>query len=165
MKIKERKIEFIEYEDERELDPADLSLLQKARETADNAHAPYSGFYVGAAVLLEDGTIVPGSNQENIAYPDGLCAERVALFYASSQYPGIAVDTIAITAKADGFHISTPVTPCGSCRQVMAEMENKYSKRMRLILAGETGSVLLIKGIDNLLPLMFHANELKKRLK
>jgi cytidine deaminase len=117
---------------------------------------------VGAAVLLDNGKIFTGNNQENVAYPSGICAERVALFYASSQYPDIPVKAIAISARARGFKINSPVTPCGSCRQVMAETENRFQQKMKLIMRGENGKINVVDGIKNLLPLMFRAEELKK---
>lgn len=163
MTIKEKKITITEYEKESELEPKDLELLTRAGEAVVNAYAPYSGYHVGAAVRLENGVIILGNNQENVAYPDGMCAERVALFYASSQYPDVPVEAVAITARAGEFIIDMPVTPCGSCRQVMAEWENRFNKGIRLILKGETGRIIIINGVDNLLPLMFKAEELKKR--
>ncbi|MBN1338851.1 MAG: cytidine deaminase [Bacteroidales bacterium] len=163
MIINEKKITIFEIQDEHELEPGDLGLLEKAREAVGNAYAPYSGYHVGAAVRLANGVTVQGNNQENVAYPDGMCAERVALFYASSQYPDIPVQAVAITARAADFLIDSPVTPCGSCRQVMAEWENRYNQGIRLILQGEAGIIYLVDGVDNLLPLMFRAENLKKK--
>ncbi|HHN47661.1 MAG TPA: hypothetical protein ENN08_01775 [Bacteroidales bacterium] len=105
--------------------------------------------------------IVTGNNQENAAYPSGLCAERVALYYASAEYPGQAVDTIAVVARADGMDLPEPVTPCGACRQVMAEYEQLSKKKMRVILATESGKCILVEGMENLLPLAFLAKHLK----
>jgi cytidine deaminase len=119
------------------------------------AYAPYSEFHVGAAVLLENGEIIAGNNQENAAYPSGLCAERVALFYAGSQYPTIAIKTIAISVKSKNVIISEPLSPCGGCRQVIAEYENKFKKPIRIIMSGEKGQIYIANSIESLLPLMF----------
>ncbi|MCB0805700.1 MAG: cytidine deaminase [Bacteroidales bacterium] len=154
-------ISYFEYDHPEELSNEDQELLQKAEQIASNAYAPYSGFFVGSAVLLENGEIYAGSNQENVAFPSGLCAERVALFYATSRYPDIPVKSIAITAKSGEFVVKDPVTPCGACRQVMAEIEIRFDNPIRLILKGATNKVLVVKGINNMLPLMFQAKELK----
>jgi len=151
-----------EYESRDELTSVDNMLLQKAIEAVDNAYAPYSTFYVGAAALLENGEIVIGNNQENAAYPSGLCAERVALFYASSIFPDVPVKAIAITAKAKNFTITEPVAPCGACRQVMAETENRFKNILRVIMMGEEGVIHVVEGMENILPSAFHAEELKK---
>ncbi len=159
------KIEFAisyeEYSGIDELKTEDRSLLEHARKAIKSAYAPYSTYHVGAAVLLSDGQIVTGNNQENVAYPSGICAERVALFYASSQFPDIPVKAIAVTAKAKHFNVKSPVTPCGSCRQVMAEIENRYHSELRLIMHGENGKIIIVEGVKNILPLMFTAEELK----
>jgi len=158
----ELKTVFIEYNSLEELLQDDRDLILLAKEAADTAYAPYSKFHVGAALRLENGICIKGSNQENVAYPSGLCAERVAMFTASTQYPGMPVTAIAITAKTDNFKIDTPITPCGSCRQVLAEYEHLFKKPIRIILTGETGSVFVIDKIEDLLPLGFKADELKK---
>ena len=124
---------FDVYSNETELNQLDFKLLAEAKEAVLKAYAPYSNFHVGAAVLLEDGTIIQGNNQENIAYPSGLCAERVALFHAGAQFPGIAVDLICIVAKGDLMPISQLLSPCGACRQVMLESENRQNKPNRTL--------------------------------
>jgi len=144
-----------------ELEEAERKLLEAATESCDKAYAPYSSFKVGAAVLLENGKIVYGNNQENAAYPSGLCAERVAMFSASAQYPGIPIIAIAITAKSGVFHVNFPVSPCGACRQVMAEYENHGNKPIKVILKGESGKIIIVKNISTLLPLAFNASHLK----
>jgi len=111
--------------------------------------------------MLENGVCVKGCNQENVAYPSGLCAERVAVFSAYSQYPGIAMNTIAITAKSKNFCIDSPITPCGSCRQVLAEYEHLQGTPIRIILTGETGKVLVISKVEDILPLSFKEEKLK----
>ena len=161
MNEKELKITYQEFDTPGQLAPADSSLLAMALETTRNAYAPYSGYCVGAAILLDNGEIVCGSNQENAAYPSGLCAERVAMFAASSQYPDIAMNTIAITAHTEKFEIDCPVSPCGSCRQVMAEYEHRQNKKIRIILSGTKGKIYLINGIDSLLPFVFNSENLK----
>ncbi len=144
------------------LPAADRELLTRAIESAGHAYAPYSRFFVGAALRLKNGQIVTGNNQENVAYPSGLCAERVALFHASSNYPGEPVESIAISANAHDFDITSPVTPCGSCRQVIAETENRQQQTIRIIMMGEVGKIYVASGVVNLLPFMFQADQLKK---
>ncbi len=155
-------ITVFEYDNISELPENDQQLMDLAVKATNSAYAPYSTYRVGASVLLENGKIFTGNNQENMAYPSGLCAERVALFYAAAQYPEVAVSTIAITARAKDFKIDRPVAPCGACRQVMAETENRSQKKMRLIMMGDEGKVQVIEGVDNILPLMFHEENLKK---
>lgn len=162
MKKIKQQVEIREYETPDELTADDRQVLQHAVEASHQAYAPYSKYYVGAAVLLGNGLIVKGNNQENVAYPSGLCAERVALFYASANYPGEIIKTIAITAKADGFDVSKPVTPCGSCRQVMAETERRQNEKIRIIMMATNGICYVSESVENLLPFMFQADELKK---
>jgi cytidine deaminase len=154
-------IEIEEFDSINELCKDDQDLLKQAISASENAYAPYSKYHVGAALRLNDGKIILGNNQENVAYPSGLCAERVAFFHASSNYPGKIVEAVAITAKSKSFVVNRPVTPCGSCRQVMAETENIQQRKIRVIMIGETGSVLVAQSIESLLPLMFQAEELK----
>ncbi len=154
------QIKFTEYEDKTQLPEADNNLIINAKEAAKNAYAPYSGFRVGAAVLLENGVIVTGNNQENAAYPSGLCAERTALFYASAQYPEVPVAAIAISTLN---HTATPsdiAKPCGACRQVIAEYEDIAGKPIRIIL-DSADKILVISGIDDLLPLRFKKLDVK----
>jgi len=144
-----------------ELQATEQMLLQEAHKAVKSSYAPYSKFHVGAAVLLEDGTVVLGSNQENAAYPSGLCAERVALFAASAQFPNIAVTAIAITVHSEKNTIDEPLPPCGACRQVMSEYEYKGGHDMKVILQGETGNIQIIDKASQLLPLTFNPNHLK----
>ena len=162
MKIHKFSFEFEEYSSIDELAKADIELMKRAVEAAENAYAPYSHFRVGAALRLDSGKIITGNNQENVAYPSGLCAERVAFFHASSNYPDAVIQAVAITAKAQNFEIPEPVTPCGSCRQVMSETENRQKKKIRVLLMGEYGKVFAINNVEDLLPLMFKAEGLKK---
>ncbi len=149
-------------------EPADLSaqqqeLLARAKAACANAYAPYSNFRVGAALLLESGAVVIGSNQENAAYPLTLCAERVAIFAALSQQPDARISSIAITIQSQKGNIDRPVSPCGSCRQVIYETELRCERDIELILQGDTGSVYLVPSVKSLLPLMFDASFLDKK--
>jgi cytidine deaminase len=155
--------EFTEYDSVDELSSADKNLANEARKSASDAYAPYSNFHVGAAVLLENGVIVKGNNQENASYPIGLCAERVAVFAAGANYPGIKIKSIAITASSNDFMIDKPVAPCGACRQAIAEYEHRYGNEIHLILFGENGPVLVADGIKNFLPHMFDGDDLKPK--
>ncbi len=163
MEVRKLEVKFEQYNERGELNQEDQALLKQAVDAVDGSYAPYSEFHVGAAVLLENGVVVKGSNQENSAYPSGLCAERVALFYANAQYPGVAVKAIAITAKADHFIIETPIAPCGSCRQVISETEHRQQNKIRVIMQGQQGKILATEGIENLLPLVFQEEKLKKK--
>lgn len=160
MKKIEWRSELQEFDSVAELENADMSLLEKAKAASADAYAPYSGFRVGAAVLMENGEIVSGNNQENAAYPSGLCAERVALFAAASRFPGIPVKAIAITCSSP---MNEPLTPCGACRQVISEYEMLHANNIRLILSGSAGKVWVISGIKALLPLAFNAKSLPKK--
>ena len=153
-------IKYAEYNGTDQLPFDDNMLIMKARDAAKKAYAPYSGFRVGASVLLENGIIITGSNQENAAYPSGICAERTALFYASSQYPNVPVIAIAVSTINISATSSDIAKPCGACRQVMAEYEDLAGKPIRIILDG-TDKVVIINGIDSLLPLRFKKEDLK----
>ncbi len=165
MEIKKITINYEEYEESEKLPQSDSELIEQASKALKGSYAPYSDFHVGAALLLENGDVVKGANQENAAYPSGLCAERVALFYANSQYPDINVVSLAITVSADHFICDDPVSPCGACRQVIAETEKRQKKAIRIIMKGEKGMTRIFDGIENLLPLMFHEEKLKKSKK
>ena len=152
---KEYSFKFKLYPNWESLQTVDKSVVNKAFEAMEKAYAPYSKFKVGAALLLEDGQIIQGNNQENIAYPSGLCAERVALFHAGAQFPGIAVDLICIVAKGDLMPISQLLSPCGACRQVMLESENRQNKPIRIILVNQDNRTMCIDSVQNLLPFGF----------
>lgn len=138
-----------------ELDAKELTLADAALEATRRSYAPYSQFHVGAAVLLEDGNIVTGTNQENVAYPSGLCAERTAIFYANSQHPDVAVKALAIAASdAQGNATSSPISPCGACRQVLVETEKRFGRPMRILLCGAE-EVYVAESAASLLPLSF----------
>jgi cytidine deaminase len=162
MKNETLQIRYQVFDDPETLAKPDKELLEAAQSAVKNAYAPYSGYRVGAAVRLRNGEVITGTNQENAAYPSSLCAERIALYYASSRYPDVAVTAIAVTAKSDSFSIPEPVTPCGPCRQVMAETEKRWNTPLRIILSGDHGKVYLFERINNLLPFAFSADKLKK---
>ena len=144
-----------------ELSPADREIVDAARAATANSYAVYSHFNVGAAVRLSDGTIVCGTNQENAAYPSGLCAERTTLFWANSQYPTLAVEAIAIAARTELGELDRPIPPCGACRQVILETEKRFDKAMRIILYGAKECYIIEDGIKALLPLSFDAGFLE----
>jgi cytidine deaminase len=154
MTNKEIKIAYQEFQSLDELEAKDKELAQAAVEATELAYAPYSKFNVGAAVLFEDGVIIKGSNQENAAYPSGLCAERTALFYASASRPDKAMTAIAIAAAQNGHLCETPATPCGACRQVMAQYQLKSGLPMMVLLVG-AHKIWKFEKIDDLLPLIF----------
>ncbi len=143
-----------------ELSEVQKKLIDSAKEACKKAYAPYSNFSVGAAALLQDGTIVCGSNQENAAYPSGICAERTTLFYAGAQYPEVAVTHLAIAALKEGVYTAVPTAPCGACRQVILETENRYNTPIEIILYGEE-KIYVISSIKELLPLCFGKNDLE----
>jgi cytidine deaminase len=131
-------------------------LMTEAIKVRQNAYAPYSNFRVGAALLLDNNKIVCGSNQENAAYPSGLCAERVAIFYAGSNYPKAKITKMAITAASDTNPTTEPIPPCGACRQSIAEYEIKQDFPIEIYFMGETGVIYQSDSLKNLLPFMFN---------
>lgn len=143
------------------LSSQERNLMELAVTARKKAYAPYSKFNVGAAVLLENGEVVLGNNQENASYPSGLCAERVAIFYAGANFPGVKVKAIAITAASSSHQVATPAAPCGNCRQAIAEYEYKQDSPIKLYLMGETGSVVECGSLSDLLPLGFNSSFLK----
>jgi len=138
-----------------ELDNLDKIAVENAKEATYKSYAPYSKFNVGAAVLLEDGTVVIGSNQENCAYPSGTCAERTTVFYANSQYPDKAIKVLCIAARNEhGEFLQRPISPCGACRQVLMESEKRQNTPIKTILYG-TEEILVIESVSLLLPIQF----------
>ncbi len=136
--------------------PDDVKMLMEASmKIRDKAYAPYSEFLVGAALLLENGEIVVGNNQENACYPSGLCAERTAIYYAGANFPDVPVLRMALTAKSLKYQLVTPTPPCGACRQAIAEYELKQEKPIEIFFMGETGKVVKSSSLSNLLPLIF----------
>lgn len=151
-------IKIYEY---KELSMADRELIDAACEATGRSYAPYSHFSVGAAARLANNMIITGTNQENAAYPSGLCAERTTLFYANSQYPDQAVNTLAIAARNErGEFLEDPIPPCGACRQVMLETEKRFKKSMRILLFGKNG-IYELKNVGALLPLSFDASAME----
>jgi cytidine deaminase len=147
--------EFNCYDNENELSESHFILTKLAIEATKNAYAPYSQFFVGAAIELSSGVVVQGSNQENAAYPSGLCAERVALFHIGHQFPHETIKTIAITAQSSIHDTQKPVVPCGACMQVISEFEKRQNKPITIILHGNNGQVYECIGLKNLMPLSF----------
>lgn len=146
---------FSIYESISDLSKADYDLLLQAKNVVDEAYAPYSHFQVGAAVLLENGVVVTGNNQENAAYPSGMCAERVAIWSATSNYPGVVVKKVAIAVKSGHKKIDKPVAPCGACRQSLLEYEVKQKEPIEVFFTGEIGKVIKANSLQDLLPFSF----------
>ena len=141
--------------------PSDiLELMQKAIEARQKAYAPYSKFYVGAAILLYNGEIIIGSNQENASYPSGLCAERTAVYYAGAKYPNAKMLKMAITAASQNQQTDSPIPPCGACRQALVEYEVRQKEPIEIYFMGETGKVVKSESLANLLPLVFDKSAL-----
>ena len=139
--------------------PAEIqNLMEQAVEIRKKAYAPYSKFRVGAALLLDNGKTVLGSNQENAAYPSGLCAERVAIFQAGAIYPDAKIVKMAITAASDTNTTTSPIPPCGACRQSIAEYESRQEQPIEIYFMGETGMIYKSHSLKNLLPFMFDKN-------
>jgi len=145
-----------------ELSAEEQQLVSNAKSAFKTAYAPYSGFLVGVSVLLENGEVINGSNQENVAYPSGLCAERVALFYAGAKYPNVKINTIAVSVLSKNFEVTDVISPCGACRQVMAEYEDKQDMPIKVILHSPTDEVLIANRVEDLLPFMFKSPLLKQ---
>ncbi len=146
---------FQVFNDINALDTEVQNLMHKAIEARDNAYAPYSKFNVGAALLLDNGEIVSGSNQENASYPSGLCAERTAVYYAGARYPKAKLLRMAISASSQNKVSDKPIPPCGACRQAIAEYEIKQEQPIEIYFMGALGNVLKSNSIANLLPLLF----------
>jgi len=160
MKQKNISFSYKEFDKAEELDADDRELLVAAQKATANSYSPYSGFSVGAALRLESGRIVTGTNVENAAFPSGICAERNAISSAVSCYPGDKPVALAIAAFSGGSFTSDPVSPCGNCRQVIAEEEYRNSKNIRLILGGSIKIRIIDKGAD-LLPIQLNSDSLK----
>lgn len=160
MNIRTVSFDYREYDDMKSVPEEDLTLIMQARDAALRAYAPYSSFRVGAAVRLESGTVVTGSNVENAAFPSGSCAESTAISNAVSNHPGDRPVAIAIAAMNSRGISPQPVTPCGRCRQVISEEETRYGKPVRIILHGESGT-LIVEKCSDLLPLQFSKDDLR----
>ncbi|MCR5561220.1 MAG: cytidine deaminase [Bacteroidales bacterium] len=151
---KQINIKYHEYSSLAELEPADRTLAEEAIKAMQGAYAPYSHFHVGAAVRLTGDVIVHGANQENAAFPSGLCAERTAMFSASANHPEKDMESIAIAGGVHGRLAKSPATPCGACRQVMAQYQTKAGKPMSVIMVGD-GIIWKFDRVDDILPLIF----------
>jgi len=148
------------FQDIDELSTVDKNLMEAAIQAAKNAYAPYSEFSVGAALLMEDNSIITGNNQENAAYPSGMCAERVAIWKAGSSYPNKKVKKIAISAFSSNKKLNKPVGPCGACRQTLLEYEINQKEAMEIFFMGEIGNVVKTNSIASLLPFSFDSSYL-----
>jgi cytidine deaminase len=148
------------YNDISELQKEDAQLLTKARSVTKQAYAPYSNFFVGAVANLNNGETVSGTNQENASYPVGICAERVLLGNAATLFPGVSIDTLAISYDSKDVESDHPISPCGMCRQALLEYETRTEKPIRLILAGQQGKVYVVNTVKFLLPFAFTPDEL-----
>lgn len=146
------------YDAKEELSALDAELLSTAKAALSKSYSPYSRFQVGAAVRLANGAVISGANQENAAYPMCLCAEQVTLATAASQYPGVAIEAIAITVRNEGKPITEPASPCGACRQVLCETQSRHRHPIRTILQGETGPIYALDKASDLMPLSFDAS-------
>ena len=148
------------FDNTSQLSSEDLFLMNKAIEARQKAYAPYSKFNVGAALLLENGETVLGNNQENAAYPSGMCAERVAIWKAGSEFPGIKIKKIAITAASSTTKVDKPVGPCGACRQTLSEYEINQKEPMEILFMGEVGKIIKTESLLSLLPFSFDSSYL-----
>lgn len=160
MKDHEIKINFREYDSVDELGDDDQKLCAEAVNALKTSHSPYSKFRVGVAMRLTSGKILHASNQENVAYPSGLCAERVALFHWGANHPDDPIETMAITAHSDQFELTKPVTSCGACLQVLAECEKMQNKSIKLLLYCQNGPVWVATGVESFLPFLFFEDRL-----
>lgn len=159
-----KTFDYTLYQTLQELDDEDQMLVKKAREACSSSYSPYSNFRVGAALLLEDGQIMQGSNQENAAFPDGLCAERVAFFAAGALQPGKRILKIAVAAHENGSTVFQAASPCGSCRQVMLEYEAKQESTIALITQWGQHHFVKVEAIADLLPFCFSKKDLPPKL-
>ncbi len=158
MKNQKFIFDYEEHDSIKSLNLEDQNLINEAVKTRDKAYAPYSKFNVGAAILLDDNTIITGNNQENAAYPSGLCAERVAIFYASSQHPNKKIKKIAITAYSKESKLLSAIPPCGACRQSIYEYEHKQNQNIEIIFGTDYSKIYKIKNIQDLLPFSFDSD-------
>ena len=154
MSKKRLTIDYEEFASVDEMTPEDRKLVGLALEAQKGSYSPYSHFQVGAALLLADGTIIKGANQENAAYPSGLCAERTALFAAGANYPDVPLECLAIAGSDHGMLCESPASPCGACRQVMAEYQKKFGKPLKIILVGSKRIRKFYK-VEDILPFIF----------
>jgi len=161
MQRKKIVFDYVIYMGLEELPQTDRHLMEEAITAREQAYAPYSGFKVGAAILLENDQIVLGNNQENASYPSGLCAERVAVYQAGARFPGLTIRAIAISSASEHLDVNKPAAPCGNCRQAIAEYENRQLEGIRILMMGATGPVYQCHSIADLLPLAFGRSNLE----
>ncbi|HMK03655.1 MAG TPA: cytidine deaminase [Ferruginibacter sp.] len=161
MNKEEYRFSYEVYDSADELNEADARLVKEARKVTAAAYAPYSNFNVGAVAKMGNNEMVTGTNQENASYPVGICAERALLATAANLYPKVPIDTIAISYDNINGKSSHPISPCGMCRQTLAEYEERVSQPIRLILSGQDGKVYVLKSASSLLPLSFGSADLK----
>ncbi|TCD10274.1 cytidine deaminase [Pedobacter frigidisoli] len=164
MKLLNLNITFEQYNGLQELNEQDTMLCQLSEQALSTSYSPYSKFRVGTAIRLQSGETVLGSNQENLAYPSGLCAERVALFTIGANYPNAVIESMAITAQTDNFEILKPVTSCGGCLQVMAEFERKQGLPIEVLFYCLNGEILKVQSVQSLLPFSFVEDRLAARV-
>jgi len=155
MEEKKLTVRFEQYDHWQDLPESVHELVHVAEEARNTAYAPYSKFHVGASLRLSNGQVVSGSNQENVAYPSGLCAERVALFYAGANYADEQIETLCVVAKGDLLPVDQILSPCGACRQVMMETEARQAQTYRIILVSQNGITIVFNSARDLLPLAF----------
>jgi cytidine deaminase len=160
MKEIEFKFNYTIYEQFSELNDQDLSLIQQAKTALNDSYSPYSNFKVAAVILLENGATVAGTNQENAAYPAGICAEGTALGVAASLHPNVPIKKITITVKSGHQLVKYPVAPCGICRQKLLEQEQRFNQNIEIILTGQTELTYSVKSVKDLLPLYFSDKDL-----
>jgi cytidine deaminase len=160
-KKKQWKLDYTFYESEAEMPEIELNLWNQAKKACDKSYSPYSNFGVGAAILLRNGEVVLGANQENAAYPSGLCAERVAFFTCGVQFPMEEIQMIAVIARKANTTFFVPAAPCGACRQVMSEYEDKQQKPIALLFQTGANGVFKINAVADLLPFKFGSEHLK----
>jgi cytidine deaminase len=158
--VKNLVLLFEEFASADELSASEKTLFAKAKEVSKNAYAPYSKFLVGCALELENGQIITGNNQENAAYPLGLCAERVAFFNAGANFKHVKIKSAAIYAESELFTVDQPVSPCGACRQAMSEYEKNQGTAISIIMGAQAGPIVRIGAVSDLLPLLFSKTSL-----
>lgn len=144
------------FDSEKDLSDDVQELIKQAASIRDRAYSPYSKFQVGAAILLDNGEVITGSNQENASFPAGLCAERTAIFYAGANFPDARILKLVISAKSLNYSVTVPTPPCGSCRQAIAEYEVKQETPIQIYFMGESGKIVMADSISDLLPLIFN---------
>lgn len=158
MEKKRIAFEMLIFENVGELSQNDRNLLDAATAAREHAYAPYSRFKVGAALLMDNGEVVLGSNQENASYPSGLCAERVAVFQAGSKFPGMVIKSLAVRVATEHQKVDRPAAPCGNCRQALIEYEQRQNSPISILLQGEEGSIYKCASVGDILPLAFNSS-------